>query len=1075
MLVASYIYIGQFAPKDTTQLWVEPKGSGDVSLHVFSDGGWKIVGGGDGKSAYELAVEKGYSGTLDEWLDSLQGKSFTYDDLTDAQKAELAQDAVAAANRAAQAVETIEAAISDLDPSQSAEDAVVALAARQGVLENNITALGPKIDKIELKGINKIEGVPHTSISTSWLFPIELESGTTYYVRLISGDNVSFGVGSTSVWLSTGTWKTYEAAASGQAYGARGSARVDAPIVEITTSNVFKDLYDGLGSKVNTSDVANNLTTTASGKVLDARQGTALNTEISNTKLYSLAKFVGEPHSSNSTAWQFPVTLNAGTTYYVKHIAGDYGSFGAGSTSITLNTSNVWKSFTPATSGLAFIARGSSARDTAPTIELTTSDSALYDELNKKASAADVTTLKEDAFNSVAKAEGKNLFNKLEITRGYYLSSNGSITAQSSYCYSGYIKVTGGAYYTQSHKVSSTAVHFYDADFNYLSAASAPTTFQAPENASFVRVSVPLSWVNAFQLEAGQSATDYEPYNPVAQYGISNQQDGLQKIYLTCKREGTSGVDADFCGLNAIGDAVNSITDASEDKQYYILIDGHFCFKNPKMVADGGDFKYMEGGEPTPVIAKKWVHFIGIDKTRAVVEVSLDDNLASSDFPSGKTFTDYQPIYVRTSSHIKNITFVGKNVRYTSHIENNNDNGVNIHFEDCVFISKTSTKGYKSCMTIGEIPYFNLVIDNCDFINENGSTLIGGHGPLHLVTDGRENCNIQVNGCKFMTEGIIGIGVYNYNRKDQMTFRGCQFHTNARTESTSNDGSQRPIGTLIGMRFDTPALSYRNVIYSVCGLRISTTTGSGSSVRIDQTCTAFGIIGNANEPTQEILPYSAIKEYGYEYKDDPNGSHAYACGWVNIDPTTGTSLADILGDCSTINKTLSLTINGTGYNVVFNTDLSSASNADVIALINAVIGNVATCDTFNPERYQYPDFSDMEYHIQNGDSALIQSGMGVVFTDIGVMRRAKQTDGYIDGIAIDAVYPGQKGRVVMRGKFYSVYDTSPIYYARIYPTLSSLSYGQKISIDPNNDGQFVKSDAVPVLKALSNMRVEIIR
>lgn len=153
MLVASYIYIGQFAPKDTTQLWVEPKAGGNVSLHVFSDGGWKIVGGGDGKSAYELAVEKGYSGTLDEWLDSLQGKSFTYDDLTDVQRAELAQDAVAAANRAAQAVETIEAAINDLDPSQSAEDAVVALAARQGVLENGLSALGPKIDQLESTGI----------------------------------------------------------------------------------------------------------------------------------------------------------------------------------------------------------------------------------------------------------------------------------------------------------------------------------------------------------------------------------------------------------------------------------------------------------------------------------------------------------------------------------------------------------------------------------------------------------------------------------------------------------------------------------------------------------------------------------------------------------------------------------------------------------------------------------------------------------------------------------------------------------------------------------------------------------
>ena len=36
------------------------------------------------------------------------------------------------------------------------------------------------------------------------------------------------------------------------------------------------NLQTGLDAKVNTSDIANNLTTTTSGKVLDARQGKAL-------------------------------------------------------------------------------------------------------------------------------------------------------------------------------------------------------------------------------------------------------------------------------------------------------------------------------------------------------------------------------------------------------------------------------------------------------------------------------------------------------------------------------------------------------------------------------------------------------------------------------------------------------------------------------------------------------------------------------------------------------------------------------------------------------------------------------
>lgn len=36
--------------------------------------GGKGGSGKDGKSAYELAVEQGFNGTLDEWLESLKGE-----------------------------------------------------------------------------------------------------------------------------------------------------------------------------------------------------------------------------------------------------------------------------------------------------------------------------------------------------------------------------------------------------------------------------------------------------------------------------------------------------------------------------------------------------------------------------------------------------------------------------------------------------------------------------------------------------------------------------------------------------------------------------------------------------------------------------------------------------------------------------------------------------------------------------------------------------------------------------------------------------------------------------------------
>ena len=40
-------------------------------------GHWKGKDGRDGKSAYEIAVEAGFSGTLEEWLASLKGEEIT--------------------------------------------------------------------------------------------------------------------------------------------------------------------------------------------------------------------------------------------------------------------------------------------------------------------------------------------------------------------------------------------------------------------------------------------------------------------------------------------------------------------------------------------------------------------------------------------------------------------------------------------------------------------------------------------------------------------------------------------------------------------------------------------------------------------------------------------------------------------------------------------------------------------------------------------------------------------------------------------------------------------------------------
>lgn len=75
-----------------------------------------------------------------------KGDAFTYADMTAEQKAEIAQPATEQAALAAQYMATIKAAIDDIDP-QSTEGSIQTLAAKQGLLEADLAALGPKCDQ----------------------------------------------------------------------------------------------------------------------------------------------------------------------------------------------------------------------------------------------------------------------------------------------------------------------------------------------------------------------------------------------------------------------------------------------------------------------------------------------------------------------------------------------------------------------------------------------------------------------------------------------------------------------------------------------------------------------------------------------------------------------------------------------------------------------------------------------------------------------------------------------------------------------------------------------------------------
>jgi hypothetical protein len=114
--------------------------------------------------------------------------------------------------------------------------------------------------------------------------------------------------------------KSLGTAASRNATSAITSGSTDL-IESGAVSSLKQTLETALGNKVNTSDIANNLTTTTAGKVLDATQGKALNDSISTTNTAITNKHKVTSVQVTTSGWTADTTSQSGTTLYKKSIS----------------------------------------------------------------------------------------------------------------------------------------------------------------------------------------------------------------------------------------------------------------------------------------------------------------------------------------------------------------------------------------------------------------------------------------------------------------------------------------------------------------------------------------------------------------------------------------------------------------------------------------------------------------------------------------------------------------------------------------------------------------------------------
>lgn len=584
--------------------------------------------------------------------------------------------------------------------------------------------------------------------------------------------------------------------------------------------------------------------------------------------------------------------------------------------------------------------------------------------------------------------------------------------------------------------------------------------------------------IDATLIEDGTGIpTNYDTNNilPISETCISftNPPDRFtlaERKTITVKRYGTSGVDADYCGLNAIGDAINSINDASERKIYDIVVDGHFKFTDPSQFIYGNPYF----GSHTIVGLKNYVNLVGQDKNRAIIEVAFDENTV---FPEGETYMDYQPIYINTISEIRNCTIIGDACRYVVHIEFNNiatKRGEKLIFDNCTFISKDSV-GQRTVNIFGTGggTEYDWLIKNCSFRCDGHYTHgLAYHTRMVEVPKEKECSHITFENCDFDFVGnLLALAVYVPNRQDVINIVGSRIGRRCTyVGSYTAENFPKEIGTMPQINIDNEILP-TGYSSSECAIRIIGKDGV-NKIRFANTDNNAVIAIDQEDDTVVNTDWGAIKTLGYEYKDSTNGKNAYACSYKNIGSTTGTTLGARLGDCSSTNKTLRIVIDNTNYDVVFNQDMTNVSNDDIVAQINSVISSVATCDLFDPTKNYFPNYKNISYNITTSED-LITKGMGVVFTGIDSVRKAKRSDDKIDGVALDNIAQGQTGRIGGKGYYMNLMQSANIF-NNIYPILNGLVFGNYLSIDDSNDGQFIVSDAKPVMKVIDNKCIELL-
>ena len=494
---------------------------------------------------------------------------------------------------------------------------------------------------------------------------------------------------------------------------------------------------------------------------------------------------------------------------------------------------------------------------------------------------------------------------------------------------------------------------------------------------------------------------------------------GLGYKIVTVNSDTGSG--AMFTGRTGLQDAIASITDATADNQYELHCTGTFWAN------DVAHYTLAQYGIYTFIVPKDYVHMVGQGVCYLIG--TLPDGTAN--------MNGYDVLHFDVTARMENFFIYGRNINYATHFEGAGSTpNIERYFRNVHFKFDGPTN--KVALGYGSSSGERLFAEDCTF-ESSGPTAVY----IHNNTSFTQENTWHLKRCRLLSGGqstpgnILALHSIGSGHRDMMRLEDCTLDAGSITfidDAWRNTTVSTADADHADIRLVAPDLDPRAIItgYSnTCLLFKSKTTGLTSSVTFDQTSTAFNaVIGNSSLSIALQNEFYNTQQYGYDRKVGGVGVAGFAISRNDIaDNNRGGAtpyakmLGKRLGNCSAVNKTLTVVVDGTSYNVVFDKNydgtaanvLPSYSNATILAEIQAVVGSVCDVTLHAYGINHYPVFKG-NMVVSNSDTTAVLAGMGVVFTGQGLARIATNADGKIDGIALDDFAVGTRGRIITRGE-----------------------------------------------------------